>query len=82
MTPQLELKHSPVLSQDTLPRISLLLGIYQSLEAYFGDPWARTWVKLGNRGSVFSGRAPIVLMIKRGIPGMVEVRRSLEEFLN
>lgn len=71
-----------MLSQDILTRISLLLGIYQSLEVFFGEAWARKWVTLGNRGSVFSGRSPFSVMSGRGIPGMLEVRRALDDFQN
>lgn len=66
------------LDQDTLTRISLLIGIYKALNIYFGKPWADRWITLENRGSLFAGRTPVEYMIRRGQPGMVEVRRMLD----
>ena len=70
--------HRTKLTQDTLMRISLIIGIYKALSIYFGKPWADRWVVLGNRGPLFAGQAPIDFMILRGQPGMVEVRRVLD----
>src|SRR5579871_1650826 len=47
------------LDQDTLTRISLVIGIYKALNIYFGKPWADRWVTLANRGPLFSGQTPI-----------------------
>jgi len=66
------------LSQDTLVRISLLIGIYKALHIYFSQAWADRWVRLGNRGALFAGRAPVDFMIRHGQPGMLEVRRMLD----
>jgi hypothetical protein len=66
------------LTQDILLRISLVIGIYQALHIYFGEQWADRWVTLGNRGSLFSGNAPIDYMIRQGQPGMLQVRRMLD----
>lgn len=66
------------LTQDTLLRISLVIGIYKALHLYFGEEWADRWVTLGNRGSMFAGSAPIEYMIRRGQPGMLQVRRMLD----
>ena len=66
------------LTQDTLLRISLLIGIYKAMHIYFGEEWADRWVTLGNRGSMFGGSAPIDYMIRQGQPGMVQVRRMLD----
>jgi hypothetical protein len=66
------------LTQDTLLRISLLIGIYKALHIYFGEQWADRWVTLGNRGSMFAGTAPIEYMIRQGQPGMAQVRRMLD----
>jgi hypothetical protein len=66
------------LTQDTLTRISLVIGIYKALQIYFGKPWADRWMTLGNRGPLFSDRPPIEYMIRHGQPGMVEVRRMLD----
>ncbi len=66
------------LDQDTLVRISLLIGIFKALNIYFGKPWADRWITLENRGSLFAGRTPLAFMIQRGQPGMIEVRRMLD----
>lgn len=66
------------LTQDTLLRISLVVGIYKALHIYFGEEWADRWVTLGNRGSMFAGSAPIDYMIRQGQPGMLQVRRMLD----
>jgi len=68
------------LDQDTLTRISLLIGIYKALHIYFGKPWADRWITLENRGSLFSGRTPLAYMIQRGMPGMLDVRRMLDSW--
>src|SRR5580704_8919528 len=56
------------LDQDTLVRISLVIGIYKALNIYFGKPWADRWVTLGNRGPLFTGQAPIDFMLRQGQP--------------
>jgi hypothetical protein len=66
------------LDQDTLTRISLVIGIYKALNIYFGKPWADRWITLENRGSLFAGTTPLAFMMQRGQPGMVEVRRMLD----
>ena len=66
------------LDQDTLTRISLVIGIYKALNIYFGKPWADRWVTLKNRGPLFAGQAPIDYLLRQGQPGMVEVRRMLD----
>jgi Protein of unknown function (DUF2384) len=66
------------LDQDTLTRISLVIGIYKALQIYFGKPWADRWILLENRGPLFAGRAPVDYMLRYGQPGMVEVRRTLD----
>jgi hypothetical protein len=66
------------LDQDTLMRISLVIGIYKALNIYFGPPWADRWVVLANRGPMFAGQTPIDYMLRHGQPGMVQVRRMLD----
>jgi hypothetical protein len=66
------------LDQDTLMRISLIIGIYKALNIYFGPQWADRWVVLANRGPMFAGHAPIDYMLRHGQPGMLEVRRMLD----
>jgi hypothetical protein len=66
------------LTQDTLLRISLVIGIYKALHIYLGEEWADRWVTLGNRGAMFAGTAPIEYMIRQGQPGMFQTRRMLD----
>ena len=66
------------LDQDTLTRISLVIGIYKALNIYFSKPWADRWITLKNRGQLFAGTAPIDYMLRQGLPGMAEVRRLLD----
>ncbi len=66
------------LDQDTLMRISMVIGIYKALNIYFGKPWADRWVVLANRGSMFAGQTPIDFMLRHGQPGMLQVRRMLD----
>jgi hypothetical protein len=66
------------LEQDTLMRISLVIGIFKALNIYFGKPWADRWVTLKNRGAMFGGGTPIDYMIHRGQPGMAQVRQMLD----
>jgi hypothetical protein len=66
------------LTQDTLLRISLVIGIYKALQIYFGRELSDRWITLGNRGSLFAGAAPVDYMIGQGQPGMFQVRRMLD----
>src|SRR5581483_3027169 len=68
------------LDQDTLIRISLIIGIYKALNIYFGKSLAEQWVTLGNRSAMFGGRAPIDYMLRQRQPGMVQVRRMLDSW--
>jgi hypothetical protein len=68
------------LDQDTLTRISLVIGIYKALHIYFDDRWSDRWMTLGNRGPLFQGHPPIDFIIQEGQPGMVQVRRMLDSW--
>jgi hypothetical protein len=73
-------KRSPdkrVLGQDTITRISLVVGIYRALHIYFGDP-GDYWITHPNDGSLFEGAIPIDYMIHAGVIGMYEVRKMLD----
>src|SRR6185503_9232140 len=44
------------LSYDTLTRLSLILGIFKSLQVLYPDPgFADTWVRLPNSNAAFGG---------------------------
>lgn len=66
------------LSQDTLTRVSALVGIFKALRLLFSEPLADEWVKLPNKGPLFEGRRPIDVMIEGGIPKLLLVRRHVD----
>jgi len=66
------------LSQDTLTRISALLGIFKGLGLLFEAPLCDEWVRLHNRGPLYAGRRPVDAMIEGGIPKMLDVRRHID----
>jgi len=67
-----------VLSQDTLTRISALIGIFKGLRLLFSEPLADEWVRLPNKGPLYGGRRPLDVMIEGGIPKMLQVRRHID----
>ena len=69
---------SGTLSQDTLTRISALIGIFKGLRLLFSDPLSDEWVRLPNKGPLYHGRRPIDAMIEGGIPKMLVVRRHID----
>ena len=66
------------LDQDTLTRISLLIGIFKALNILYSKPLADAWVTLPNRNPMFRGASPVTYMVQRGQPGMVSVRQLLD----
>lgn len=66
------------LSQETLTRISALVGIFKGLRLLFSAPLADDWVRLANKGPLYGGRSPLDAMIAGGIPRMLEVRRHVD----
>src|SRR5215218_3768657 len=67
------------LSFDTLTRLSLLLGIYKSLQVLYPEPaFADTWPRLPNSHPIFGGRPALKLMTDGGIDGLFRVRRLLD----
>jgi hypothetical protein len=69
---------SGMLSQDTLTRISALVGIFKGLRLLFSEPLSDEWVRLPNKGPLYGGRRPLDAMIEGGIPKMLEVRRHID----
>ncbi len=67
-----------VLDQDTLIRISILLGIFKALNILYSERLADAWVTLPNRNPMFRGQSPLSYMIERGQPGMLVVRQLLD----
>ncbi len=66
-----------VLCQDTITRISLLVGIYKALHTYFGDH-GDYWMTTLNNSPLFGGAVPIDYLIHTGVIGMYEVRKILD----
>jgi len=66
------------LDEDTLMRISFLIGIFESLNICYGQHLADSWVTLPNENPIFAGEAPVDYMIQHGQPGLEQVRRLLE----
>lgn len=67
-----------VLDQDTLTRISLLLGIFKALNILYSPKLADAWMTLPNENPMFRGQTPLAYMMQRGQPGMVHVRQLLD----
>jgi len=67
-----------ILDQDTLIRISLLLGIFKALNILYSEALADAWITLPNRNQMFRGQSPLAYMIGRGQPGMLLVRQLLD----
>ena len=75
------LKKSPdqrVLDQDTLTRISLLVGIYKALNILYSQKLADAWIMLPNSNPMFQGNSPLNYILRFGLPGMMHVRQLLE----
>jgi hypothetical protein len=73
------LKKNPrALDQDTLTRISLLLGIFKALNILYSSRLADAWITLPNTNPMFSGASPLTYMVRFGQPGMMHVRQLLD----
>jgi hypothetical protein len=70
--------HGKKLDQDTLTRISLVVGIYKALHILYSDKLADAWVTLPNRDPMFRGETPLTYMVEQGQPGMIHVRQLLD----
>lgn len=66
------------LTKDQLLRLSAVIGIYKSLELYFSDPLARSWVTRPNDGPLFGGHRPIETAIDGGLPQILAIRTYLD----
>ena len=67
-----------VLDQDTLTRISLLIGIFKALNILYSRRLSDAWMTLPNSNPMFHGSTPLAYIIRLGQPGMVEVRQMLD----
>jgi hypothetical protein len=65
------------LSRDTLERLSLILGIYKSLQILLPDAMAAdAWVKKPN--AAFGGSSALALMLGGNVGDLLRVRRWLD----
>jgi hypothetical protein len=67
-----------VLSQDSLTRVSALVGLYKGLHLLFSDPLADEWVLRPNTEDVFENQSPLNFMIAGGIPAMLQTRGHID----
>ena len=75
---QLKRGQKKTLDQDKLTRISLLLGIFKSLSLLYSRKLADSWINLPNASPMFKGEAPLIYLIKGGLPALMRVRQMLE----
>jgi hypothetical protein len=75
-----EMKKKPnrVLDTDRLARISLLIGIFKSLNILYPEDLADAWVTLPNKNRLFSGGTPLSYMVQGGLAAMWTVRRLVD----
>jgi hypothetical protein len=66
------------LDQDKLTRVSLLVGIFKTLNILYGTKLADAWVQLPNTNPLFGGETPLAYMLKGGVPSMMRVRQLLD----
>ena len=67
-----------ILSQDSLTRVSALIGIFKGLRLLFSERLADEWVRLPNKGPLYGGRRPLDVMIEGGIPKLLQVRQHID----
>ena len=67
------------LAFDTLTRLSLVLGIYKSLQVLYPEqPLADGWMRMPNTNPLFGGAPPLSLAAEAGIDGLYRIRRLLD----
>lgn len=67
------------LSNDTLDRISYLMGIYKGLQILLpSERSADEWVKRPNTGPLFNGQTPLERMLSGKIVDLSDVRRYID----
>jgi hypothetical protein len=72
-------EQTPRLSQDTLERLSYLLGIYKSLQILLPDPRAADeWVRKPNSAPPFGGRSALDRMLSGQVADLYVVRQYLD----
>ena len=72
-------EREPRLPQDTLERLSYLLGIYKSLQILLPDPRAADeWVRKPNNAPPFGGRSALERMLSGQVADLYVVRQYLD----
>lgn len=66
------------LDQDTLTRISYLIGVFKALHILYGEELADRWMQMPNQNPIFNGRTPLATMIQGGLPAFQSIRRLLD----
>jgi uncharacterized protein (DUF2384 family) len=75
---QLKRSRKGTLTQDELTRVSFLIGIFKALNILFGRKLANQWVTRPNSNLMFGNAPPLELLVRGGLPGMLGVRRLLD----
>jgi hypothetical protein len=75
---QLKRGQKKSLDQDKLTRISLLLGIFKSLNVLYSRKLADSWIRLPNSNPMFSGESPLTYLLRGGVPALMRVRQLLD----
>jgi hypothetical protein len=72
-------EREPRVPQDTLERLSYLLGIYKSLQILLPDPKAAdSWVRQPNSAPLFGGRSALERMLSGQVADLYVVREYLD----
>lgn len=72
-------EREPRVPQDTLERLSYLLGIYKSLQILLPDPAAAdAWVRRPNSALLFGGRSALERMLSGQVADLYVVREYLD----
>lgn len=72
-------EREPRVPQDTLERLSYLLGIYKSLQILLPDPAAAdAWVRRPNEAPLFGGRSALERMLSGQVADLYVVREYLD----
>ena len=70
---------NPILADDTLERISYILGIYKALQILLPDTSASDqWVKRPNYSPLFGGKSALDKMLSGNISDIAIVRQHLD----
>lgn len=72
------------LPQDSLERISYLLGIHKALRIIFSTNLERAyeWVSKPNQATPFNGKSALAYMLQGRVVDLADVRRYLDSMIN